>query len=73
MMACLGGKMQRGLGAGYRSMDARRRQTLFGVVVPLTAESSGKISALIAPEDETVEEGCHGFYNVRMRYTRRVC
>ena len=53
-------------------MDARRRRALFVVVVALTAEGSGKITALIAVEDETVEDG-GGFYNVPMCCMPRVC
>ena len=51
----------------YRSMDARRRQALFGIMVALKAEGSDKISALSALEDETAEEGDDGFHSVRMR------
>jgi hypothetical protein len=72
--ASLGGKVQRCLGAEYRSIGACcRRQAPFSVVVASTAEGSGKISALIAPEDGTVEECGDGFYSVRMWCTLRVC
>jgi hypothetical protein len=43
------------------------------VVVVSTTDRSDKISALIAPEDGTVEEGSDRFYSVRMRCTLRVC
>ena len=42
-------------------------------VVALMAEAFGNISALIAPEDKTAEEGGDGFYSVRMWRMQRVC
>lgn len=54
-------------------MGANIRQALFGVLVASTTEGSGKISALISPEDDNVEEGGERFYSVRMRLTLRAC
>ncbi|XP_044432224.1 putative ripening-related protein 4 [Triticum aestivum] len=51
-------------------MDVRKRQALFGVMVASTAEGSGKISALIAPED-AADKGGHGFYSMHTRCTLR--
>lgn len=64
--------MQGGLGAGYCLMGAHRRLTLSVVVVVSAAEGSGKISALIAPEDWTTEEGVDKIYSVRMWCMLRV-
>ena len=44
-----------------------------GAVVALLTEESGKISALIAFEDEMVEEGGDILYSVRMWCMFRVC
>ena len=54
-------------------MGAYRRLVLSGVVLASMIEGCGKISALIASEDETVEEDGDGFFNVRMQCTLKVC
>lgn len=72
-MASLGGRVQRGLDAGYRSMGACRRQALFSIAVASTAEGSNKISALIDPKDGTAKEGGGRFYSMCMWCTLRVC
>lgn len=59
--ASLGGMVQPDLNTGHRLMGVRRRVALSGILVASTAKGSGKINALITPEDGTAEDGGGGF------------
>ena len=56
-----GGSRRRGAVESQSWIDARRLVTLFGVVVTSTAEETGKIYAVIPPEDGMAEDGGKGF------------
>ena len=55
MTASLGGKVQRGLGAGYHLMGACWRLVFSRIVVASTIEGSANIIALIDLEDGNAE------------------
>lgn len=45
---------------------------LSDIMVASMAEGSGKVNALITPEDGMTKDGSDRFYNVHMRCTLRV-